>query len=138
MTFFDIIGSLRTYATSKGWKFGVGDDYYKNADLNVMNFAKDQLILLVDFECSPTFTATGANVKSVEYVGYLFLGRKFETALKGTEANLDETYLQKYDNRLLELLQLLALNISTFACANGLDIVSSKFTNQINKFDQNI
>jgi hypothetical protein len=160
MTNFNIIGALRTFATSRGWRFGAGNNFYQNADLGTVS--EDQLVLLCDFTSKPTFTKVGANIQNIIYDGVILLGRKFESevdAVPGveddpeteedetvqeieyqpaTESSLDETYLQKYDRRLLDLIQLLALNISLFVCSNDLQIVSISIQNQINKFDENL
>lgn len=63
------------------------------------------------------------------------LGRKFEDT---TYASLDETALQKYDNRILELYSLLVTHITTFKCLHELDLVIGQIDPLFNEFDANV
>jgi hypothetical protein len=72
----------------------------------------------------------------VRYTGSILLGRKVDA--DGTDASLDETYLEKYDARLLELMQLLVIFIGQFGCDNELDIEGLELPHAINRFDSNI
>lgn len=147
---FDIIGQLRSFCQSKNIFFSAGDRYYQNADLLEQALQPDQLIMLADFRSRPTFSKGGSVVQSIVYDGVILLGRKFESevlddeeteeneAQPATEANLDETFLQKYDRRLMDLMQLLAGLMGEFVCANTLEISAMSMNHDINKFDENI
>lgn len=131
---FGIITALEAYAISKGWKFEYRfDNFYANAGA-IVDFLPGELILLADFRAEPTYK--GARVGEIRYTCLLMLGRKFD--LDGQAASLDETAKQKYDRRLEELCQYLALAIGEFACANELEIISAPISVDINVYDTNI
>ena len=138
MTNFDIIGTLRTYAASKSWIFLSGAEFYQNYEITRSTLdaglAAEKLILGAKFNAKPTFK--NGVITSIQYSGSLMLGRKSET--EGTYSNLDETFIQKYDNRLLELMTLLGTAIGTIACANALDVSNVNFDMVVNRFDENI
>lgn len=153
---YDIIGTLRTYATAKGWAFLSGDKFYQNYEADQHNYINNQNILAAEFSANTVFRNGG--ITSINYAGILMLGIKFdndgtpniidnpltplvdETANfnDGTPANLDELFIQKYDRRLLSLMQLLSNTIIDFACTNELSISNANFTLALNKFDTNI
>jgi hypothetical protein len=144
MTQFDLIGALRTYATSKSWAFLSGENFFKNYEASKINYSPGQLILGVDpFIARPNFTK-GGKVDQVSYSGLIMLGRKFESDLAPlnpqvtTISNLDETFIQKYDRRIFELIGTLATNLGTFACANELDLTNCQFELGLNRLDENI
>lgn len=131
---FDLIGQLCRKAYSNGWVFAAGDEFYKNIELADSEMNDGQLILTAQFNSTPTFTR--GKVTKVVYTGSLMLGRKFDD--DGTPASLDEDYMDKYNRRLLELMQLLATFLGQFQCENELDITSVEFIQDINRFDTNI
>jgi len=132
MTNFDIIGVLRTYAAAKGWVFLSGASWYQNYELSQATLTAGKIILAVDFEASPVIK--NKKVLQVNYSGLMMLGEKRESL---TESSLDETYIQKYDARLLALMTLLASTIGDIACTNELDIQNLSFKVGLNKFDEN-
>ena len=132
---FDLIGALSDYATANSWAFLYGDEAYKNFAASKNDYITNQLILGANpFTATPVITNAG-KISQISYNGLLMLGRKFEVS---TAATLDETYIQKYNRRLLELSQLLATNIAAFACAEELEVSSSIFELRINSYDSNI
>lgn len=131
---FDIIGQLYRKAKSNGWAFCAGDEFYQNIAATQENMTDGQLVLTAQFNCTPTFL--NSRVTRVVYSGSIMLGRKFDD--DGTASSLDEDYMDKYNNRLFELMSLLANFIGTFECENGLTVDSAEFVNAINKFDTNI
>jgi hypothetical protein len=134
MTNFDIIGTLRTYAVAKGWVFLSGASWYQNYELSQATLTAGKIILAVDFDASPIIKNN--KILQVKYNGLMMLGEKTETT--GTaESSFDETYIQKYDARLLALMTLLASTIGDVACTNELDIDSLNFKVGLNKFDEN-
>lgn len=155
MTRFDIIWALRTYATSKGWSFIAGDNFYQNYEANEASFYNGKLVLSADFTATVLYRNNG--LTEISYSGVLMLGRKFD--LDGTPniaddpltvpneyqvfndstpSNLDETFQQKYDRRLLFLMTELESSIRGFACANELICNSANMTLAMNRFDTNI
>lgn len=134
MTRFDIIGELRSQANSKGWIFTAGDDFYKSIDLANENIDAGDIVLTCMFNATPTIR--NGRVVDVEYSGAISLGRKQDE--DGTEATLDESYLDKYDSRLLELTTMLVTFIGQFACDNELEIVNMTLAQSINTFGSNI
>jgi len=154
---FDLIGSLRTYAATQKWVFLSGASSIQNCEASQNEYKNGQLVLAADFNASPQFTNAG-KISQITYNGILMLGVKFdddgtpaieddeetllidesETFNDGTPASLDETFIQKYDRRLLDLMELLANHITLFACANELDVTNADFRLEINKFDTNI
>lgn len=133
MTNFDIIGVLRTYAASKGWVFLSGAEFYQNYELTQAALTSNKIILGVFFTARPTIK--NKKVISIQYVGKMMLGEKRETT---TESSLDETFIQKYDRRLLALSSLLATTIGDVACTNELDVNGLVFDMKLNAFDENI
>jgi len=132
---FNLIGGLRDFAISKNWHFLCGDNFYENFEASQAEFENGQLVFVAEFSANPIF-GNGNNISSISYAGTIMLGRKFDE--DSTPASLDETFIQKYDRRLLSLMQLLAVNIAQFACANELEISNPSFVLAINKFDTNI
>jgi hypothetical protein len=156
MNKFDLIGALSNYASSKGWVFLSGHQSIQNYEASTKEYVNGQLVLTADFNAAPLFTQ-GGKISQIVYNGVLALGIKLdddgtpaveddeetpedETAVysDGTPANLDETFIQKYNKRLLILMNTLATNIAAFACANELDVTGADFRLETNKFDSNI
>ena len=133
MTKFDIIGTLRTYAAAKGWIFLSGASWYQNYQATQANLTVSTIVLGVDFDASPTII--NKSITSIRYRGTMMLGRKKETT---TESSQDETFIQKYDNRLLALTPLLASTIGDVACTNELEVTSCDFKLGLNMLDENL
>ena len=135
MVRFDIIGALRTLATSKGWHFILGEaNSYEYASADQHDYQVDELVLVCSLNPIPNYQIGGA-ISGVRYDGFLMLGRKFEA---NTMAQLDETLLQKYDNRLKDLWTILCNEIGLFACKNGLDLSISSSSTLPNMLSTNI
>jgi hypothetical protein len=132
---FDIIGALKTYAETNNYKFLCGESWMQNYEATQAEIEPGTLILGADFRANPTYQ-TGV-ITEIRYTGGLIFGRKFEQ-YTDTVSSLDETYIQKYENRLRELSQLLAILISDFACSNDLEVENVNFAPELNKFDTNI
>lgn len=138
MTDFDLIGTLRTYSTTQGWIFLSGAEFYQNYELTRKaldeGIGSNKYIFGARFSAKPTFK--NGVIISIRYDGSLMLGQKAEP--EGTYSSLDETFIQKYDNRLLDLMTLLATTIESIACANELDVSNVNFDMIVNRFDENI
>lgn len=71
---------------------------------------------------------------AVSYTGMIGLGIKRDQI--GTVAGIEETFLQKYDNRLKELSELLTLFIANFGCENELTISNVSLNYRLNQYDE--
>jgi len=131
---FDIIGALRTYCETNEIKFiWQYDQFYANIEAS-QAYIPEELIMVVDLKPSPIFS--GNKIAQINYSGLFMLGRKFDE--NGIGTNLDEKAIEKYDNRLKELSQLLISHLATFKCSNELDVVVGQMEYIINLFDSNI
>jgi hypothetical protein len=136
MNNYDLVGALRTYATTKGWAFLYGSSFMKDYEASKNYYYAGQLILGADsFIVKPNITP-GFKVDTISYQGLIMLGRKFESTT--TTSTLDETDIQKYDRRLLELMGTLSTNLLSFACTNELTIQGLQYEAQLNNLDENI
>jgi hypothetical protein len=131
---FDIIGAFNAYATLKGYHAVYGFNNFESNIQTIRDYQPDEYCFIFDFKADPTW---GNNViQEIRYTCLLMLGRKSDLA--GTQASLDETTQQKYDRRLKDLAQGLALLIKDVACTNALLVESSPISVDINVFDTNI
>jgi len=135
---YDIIGALRDYATNeedeRGWHFFAGEKWILNYHTNTVEFSNGQLMLACMFTCLPTMV--NGVVQSVTYDGIIFMGRKFDP--DGTQCSLSETFIQKYDARLKDLLEMLIITISDFACVNKLSVQFKDIPYELDSFDTDI
>lgn len=133
MNNFQIVQSLIDYGTSKGWHILLGDNFYQNYEASLKEYDSGDLVLAI-FPFVSVIPRTKTIYNDLTYRGLVLLGRKFETA---TVSNLDETYAQKYANRLKALAPLLANALLEFACNNELEL-SGEIAEELNKLDTNI
>ena len=135
MVRFDIVGALRTLAATKGWHFILGENNtYEYASADQHEYQVDELVLVCSLNPIPNFSIGGA-IQGVRYDGFLMLGRKFEAT---TMAELDETMIQKHDNRLLDLWTILCNEVGVFACSNRLDVSINSSATLPNMLSTNI
>lgn len=132
---FDLIGQLAAYAASHTMHFLSGAQFNQNYEASQEEYSNGQLVLTAEFDAAVAFSR-GYAVGSITYTGVIALGRKFEEA--DTVASLDETFIQKYNNRLHDLMTLLTGVIADFACDNELSVEQCQFRMDLNKFDTNI
>jgi hypothetical protein len=130
---FALIGELKDYAETKGWAFLSGSNAFRNYESTRNSYAKNQLILGVNFTARPEISK--GVITEIRYPGLIFLGRKFESS---TFSKLDETFIQKYNNRLKDLMGLLSNAVIDFACINELDIEGLVLDYELNQFDANL
>lgn len=130
---FTITSAIEAAAAAKGWKVIIGPPSHQNYAANQETYTPNDLVLGI-----PPFitniSRSNQAFNEISYRGVLLLGRKFEDT---TTANLDETYIQKYTNRLKELIPLLANFALEFACGNELEH-SGEIADEIDKFDTDI
>jgi len=145
MELFGIYEILKAYCSTRNIFFIPGSDAYVNAVNDSDTYENYDKLLIADFTASPKFV--GGRVVSTVYSGILALGQKRELTdidlgspevLIQTESNLDETFEQKYDRRLKDTAQALAIIIGDIMCANELEVTNARFKLDINKFDLNI
>ena len=136
---YDIIGALRTYATheDQDWIFLSGPNWMQDYEATQAEYAAGQLVLGADFQEAIPTRRNGV-VSEIKYPGILVLGRKFDSALAGTHVNLDETFIQKYDSRLLDLTTAMSNFIKEFVCENGLDTENENMSLRLNSLDETI
>jgi len=149
---YDIVGAFRDVATAKGWHFIYGYNDYINADFH--HYDVDEVVLVCEMTLQPILENQGGAVASVNFSGIVMLGRKFDSIYENqipegetdpvpvlvgqTEANLDESMLQKHDRRLAELWELLTDELSNMACEDGYTISLSNGVPLINFTQHNI
>ena len=131
---YSFIDELHQYCINNSVVFVLGSSYYTSADL-ADGLEQSKLVLVTDCVPLPTFGRNNASVQSVTYTGRILLGRKSELT---TMATLDENMLQKYYNRLKELWELLELHLTTFACANKLNVVVTQSYQLTNFLAENV
>lgn len=146
MESFGLVDKFEEYCTAKGIQFLYGTNFYQNIESSEKEYANNQLVLGLDLNAFPSLSTAGSVIE-IRYSGQILLGRKFELEvdeddpeiiISETEASLDETYLQKYKNRLKDLSQLLTAIIITIQCENELETEAFEIRFDINKFDTNI
>lgn len=134
MEIFEIITALETFCASRGWHFVYGVNQFERNLQSMRDYHPDELILIADFRVDPIYSNN--KIIRARYTCLFMLGRKFEST--GTQASLDESNKQKYDNRLKDLVTLLSAGIQAFACGSNLDIISSPLAVDLNVYDENI
>lgn len=132
MEYFGLVDTIRDYCTDKNWTFIYGSEDFQNALADQKKYCPEQIILVADFTCLPVIE--GSKIQSMTYTGVMALGRKCEYI---TKSNLDETPIQKYDTRLKELSQLLAIAIGQISCDNEMEVSGLNMKFDLNKFDLN-
>lgn len=132
MSLYSLPSDFRTYCKNKGYYFILGDDAYINAVNDSTVYENNKIIVIADLSFKPNIENN--RTYSVSYSGTIAVGRKRESE---TVSSLDETFEQKYDNRLQDLSELLMVILSDFACSNDIEINSVNARFDINKFDLN-
>lgn len=133
MNALDFIGYLDGYCSENDILFAPNEAAYTNITADHISFTPDRLILCSDLSLSPVFGEQG-NVESVTYTGFISLGRKRE---ENTESNLDESFMQKYNARLLDLVRILMAFFEKLSCEEEVTIDRCDISYVINEFDLN-
>jgi len=129
----DFISFLRSYCNTNKIYFCAGESDYINATTDQNLFNNWDLIMCADLTLTPNFSETG--VESVTYNGYISLGRKRE---KDTFSSIDETFLQKYDNRLKDLVSILVNFFNEIQCSEEATLNNCTMDYLLNRTDVNI
>lgn len=132
MEYFGLVDTIRDYCTEHNWIFVYGNDSFANALVDQNKYLPEQIILVADFTCLPVIE--GSKIQSMTYTGVMALGQKCESI---TKSSLDETPIQKYDNRLKDLSQLLTIAIGQISCDNEMEVSGLNMRFDLNKFDLN-
>lgn len=131
MEAYDIIGAISTYCEDNNMSFIFGDRFAHNYELEKKKLIRGKYVLA----CFP-FTVSGTEKSEVNYDGILMLG--LLTDEDGKKASINETYEQKYNSRLKDLLYVLGESVKTIACDNDLNLLNFSMDTEINKYDTNI
>lgn len=142
MRTYDIIKALRSYCITNDITFipALTEDYI-NAVISRQYYEYNGLILVAML--NRQLRREGSNVIGVTFSGVIGLGQKRETVeveevvVSQTESSLDESFEQKYDRRLSELMFGLQDIIGEFVCAEELEVLNENTRMEINKFDLN-
>lgn len=129
----DFISYLRSWCATNKIYFAAGEQDYINATTDQNVFGNWDLIMCADLTLTPNFSETG--VESVTYNGYISLGRKREEA---TYSSIDETFLQKYDNRLKDLVAMLVNFFGELQCQEEATLNNCTMDYLLNRTDVNI
>lgn len=134
---FDIIGALRTYCSNNSIRFVWGyDEFYANIENNLFDLQPNELVIVAYLGITPNM-GRGSVPIDINYSGQFMIGRKFENA-STTSANLDETALQKYDNRILDLYSLFLVHATAFSCLHELTLSVGEMFPLFNEYDVNM
>lgn len=131
LTLFD---KFREYCKSRDILFILGSEEYQNSITAMKGLKPDQLVLMMEGTVSPTFAA--AEMTSVTYTLTIILGRKCES--RGAKSHMSETFDDKWNNRLRELMELFTTIVSGAVCDFGYEISAMSLTPQVNRLDLNI
>ena len=131
---FDLFDNFREYCKNNGILFILGGEEFQNSISAMRGLKPDQTMLAMEGTVSPTFNAN--QLTSVNYTLTIVYGRKCES--KGTKSSMQETFEQKYDNRLKDLMEQLTLILTSSVCEFGYEITAFNMTPQINHLDLNI
>ena len=140
MEAFNLVEKLESHAISKGWLFFNGDEFYANVDADGKADI-GQLALWINLNIDSS-RGKGNRLSKINYTGLIALGGKFDDNYtiennNNTNANLDESFDQKYKRRLSTLLKTLSDELGIVSCANNLQIITENYIYDINKFDTN-
>lgn len=135
MKAFGIIDALIDFCETKDWHILVGDSWYQNYESDQKAYEAGDIIML-----SPAWTMqpqynSNHQLFQIVYNGSIALGSKFER--NGTVSSLDETFIQKYRNRLACLTQEFAIFAKEFQCQHDVTMTLT-IRPDLNKFDTNI
>lgn len=125
----DLLIQLRDFCKKNSIFFIPGPEDYENAVADYHIYDDYELILTADLSFSPDF-----DNDTITYTGTIGLGRKRECE---TESSLNETFEQKFDNRLLELSDKLIVLLQELTCQGYATVTSCDASYTLNRFDLN-
>jgi len=141
MEAFGLNEALRDKAKENGWHYLFGDELSKNIDATSEDYDRENWNDYMDGKhilswffptISPEFYHSITS--KVVYTGAIALGLKVDET--GTEANLDEVFEVKYNNRLRILSEMLANFIASFACENTLALSGVRLIYKVKQYDE--
>ncbi len=134
---FDLITYLNNWCEENDIYFCAGPEQYNNIVVDNTVYEDFDLILCVAFNMVPRYGDTG--LQGVTYQGSIALGRKREeTDDEQTESSLDETFMQKYTRRLVDLTGMLNGILEGLQCEQDAYIDSCSMNYVLNKYDLNV
>jgi len=128
-----IYNDIKAFATAKGAKLILGSNYFQSLHANKMTLAEGQILLGADFNAE--IERANNVVQSITYNGVIIVGRKFEAA---SFSSVAETFEEKLNARLNDLIDIAIDWIGEFACMYGYAIKSERAIMQLNEFASNI
>lgn len=132
----NVISYLYNYCDSHAIIPCFGPEAYDTILLDQSNLDPGQLILLLDCQAEEN----SDNVGGTEYSGTMTLLRKSEDDGNqgyGTISTLDESYMQKYERRLIELEGMLKSIFQAIECELNGEFTRITYSHQINRYDIN-
>lgn len=127
----DFYGYLKEYCARNSIYFIPGPEDYQNAVMDASVYDAYDLILCSDLTLTPSF---GEDFGSVTYNGTIALGRKRED---DTVSTLDETFAQKYEARLCDLMESIINMLNELQCNEDAEVISCTAQYAINQYDLN-
>lgn len=125
---------IKTQAISDSYLFNYGTKPYVSWELLDQDLKNGQTIINMLPEIERGLYASGRpTISSVEYSVFIQVGRKWDLG-NATYSSLDETFEQKYDNRLVELYGLSRRFVQSIACMNNFEMVSYRAQAEINQY----
>ena len=129
---------VKTYATNQTYVFNYGTRPYVDWEVINKDIKNGQTIINMLPEIERGLYATNKpNPSQVEYSVFLQVARKWDSG-NVTHSNLDETYEQKYDRRLVDLYEDARAMVKGLACQENWEMVSYTSQAEINQYSSNI
>lgn len=142
MNGLSIIEILRDYCEEKSIYFICDQKGYQNALADNNIYENNERIMLAWLK--PQAIVSMYKIVGYSVSGQIALGQKFDSVTTGespneitteTQSSIDETFMQKYDRRLKNLMIDISNVIQSIACDNDLTIDSLSFDYDINALD---
>lgn len=131
-----VVAEIRTLATNAGYEFSYGTAEYNNFDATQDDLQAKDLIYLAPVVDSGTYD--NGVLDTSGYSTVIGLGVKSDRDVDNTQANLDETYEQKYDRRLESMRTKLGAFIKSMGCEDNFTLTRHRIFEEINQLDENL
>jgi hypothetical protein len=136
----DLVKVFEDYATLKGWQFAYGTRQILNYETSHKDLELgDKLLLMFPFTESAQINTNLNVIGKWRFNTQIWLGQKFDVdGSTGTYSELDETYEQKYERRLLGLRGTVREMFKDLLCVGGYEMINIQITREVNEFDENL
>lgn len=135
----DIIDIFQEFCDDNKITLLTGPESYVNSVIDSEVYKNNDLVMILDLTETPYFQ--NKRIYKSVYQGVVALGRKRETDVLNpwieTESSLDETFKQKYNNRLKDLSNKIKEYLQSISCEYDFDILDLVLSYDLNKFDLN-